>query len=507
MFAQPLIDYALAQNLCAPEDACFLENSILALFRADSPEELPVPGLPEYPTLPQLLQAYSAIAAERGVIPDDSVTQCDLFAARLMGIFTPLPSHVCLEFQFRGMQSPKQATDWFYHLCLANGYIQKERIAKNVHWQTETEYGALDLTINLSKPEKDPKDIAAAARAKAAAYPKCQLCRENEGYAGRPDHPARQNLRVVPVRLCGEQWFFQYSPYAYYNEHCIVLDERHVPMKIDRLCFAQLLDFVAQYPHYFVGSNADLPVVGGSILSHAHFQGGADRFPMAEAPIETPVQIEGFEDVTCGIVKWPMSVLRVISEDKERLTDLADAVLRAWRGYTDAARMLFAETDGVPHHTVTPIARLRDGKYELDLVLRDNSATAEHPLGLYHPHSELHHIKKENIGLIEVMGRAILPARLKAELESVRQWIIAGMPQTDDPAVTPHAAWVRQWRGLYPDDADWEQVLRDEVGRVFMQVLTQCGVFARTPDGQKGFAAFLASVRGEINAEYKEGLG
>ena len=495
MFAAPLIDYALAQNLCVPEDACYLENMVLALYGANAPEELPQPQLPELPTLGQLLTAYTDIAAERGVLPDDGITQRDLFAAKLMGLFTPLPSQVCLEFAVRGMQGMKSATDWFYHLCLANGYIQKERIAKNVCWKTETPYGTLDMTINLSKPEKDPKAIAAAAKTKSVSYPRCQLCRENEGYAGRADHPARQNLRVVPVRLSGEQWFFQYSPYAYYNEHCIVLDQNHVPMKINRECFAQLLDFVSQFPHYFIGSNADLPVVGGSILSHAHFQGGNDTFAMAEAEILEPVTFPDYEDIEAGIVRWAMSVIRIAGTDRERLTELADRILTAWRGYSDDARRIIAHTGDTPHHTITPIARFRDGKYELDLVLRDNHTTPEHPLGLYHPHEELHHIKKENIGLIEVMGRAILPARLKTELAAVRTWIAAGMPQTDDPAVTLHADWVRSFAENYPSDSDWDAVLKDETGKVFMQVLEQCAVYPLTDDGLAGFRQFLASVQ------------
>ena len=493
-FAAPLIEYALAQNLCAPEDASYLENAVLALFRADSPDEITFPELPEYPRLSELLLIYTALAEQRGLLDNDTAAARDRFAARLMGIFTPLPSHICLEFAIRQMQSAKSATDWFYHLCLANGYIRSDRMAKNISWQTDTPYGMLDLTINLSKPEKEPTTIASEAAKPAAEYPKCLICRENEGYAGRNGHPARQNLRLVPIRLTGEQWFFQYSPYAYFNEHCIILDERHIPMKIDRLCFSQLLDFTEQFPHYFVGSNADLPVVGGSILSHAHFQGGADRFAMAEAGIDQIIVLAGYEDLECGIVKWPLSVLRIISANKERIADLADAVLRCWQNYTDAERQIYAHTGSTPHHTITPIARFRNGKFELDLVLRDNYATDEHPLGLFHPHAEMHHIKKENIGLIEVLGRAILPARLKTEFEAVSEWIRNGMPQTEDPAVLIHADWVRSWRGSYPDDADWDSVLKEETGRTFAQILAQCGVFADTPDGRTGFLQFLHSI-------------
>lgn len=493
MFAKPLIDYAVRCGLLNPADAVCAENTVLMLYGADSPEDLPEVRLPEHTALSALLDAYTEVAIHRSML-EDTVTQRDLFAAKLMGIFTPLPSAVQQTFSASYKKDPKTATDWFYQLCIANGYIQQERIAKNICWQTHTEYGTLDITINLSKPEKDPKDIAAAGAAKSVAYPKCQLCRENEGYAGRLDHPARQNLRLYALTLTDQPWYFQYSPYAYYNEHCIALDERHTPMKIDRACFEQLLEFVSKFPHYFVGSNADLPVVGGSILSHAHFQGGSESFPMADAPIETPVQIKGFEDVQSGIVKWPMSVLRICSPERSRLVDLADKVLHAWRGYSDAARNLPAFTGDTPHHTITPIARFRSGQYELDLVLRDNHTTPEHPLGLYHPHAELHHIKKENIGLIEVMGRAILPARLKAELEAVRQWIADGMPETEDDVVRKHAEWVQGFVSNYPQNTDWEQILRDEVGKVFMQVLEQCGVYARTPDGQAGFLQFIASV-------------
>ena len=493
-FAAPLIDYALAQNLCAPEDAPYLENAVLTLFRADSPDEIIFPELPEYPRLSELLLIYTALAEQRGLLNGDSTAARDRFAAKLMGIFTPLPSHICLEFAIRQMQSAKSATDWFYHLCLANGYIRTDRMAENISWKTETQYGTLDLMINISKPEKEPTSAADAAETNQSCYPKCLLCRENEGYAGRSDYPARQNLRLVPVRLTGEQWYLQYSPYAYFNEHCIILDERHIPMKIDRLCFSQLLDFTEQFPHYFIGSNADLPVIGGSVQNHAHYQGGAERFAMAEAEIDQPVVLAGYEDITCGIVKWPMAVLRIVSDDKERLADLAEAVLHCWQHYSDPERQILAQSGDTPHHSITPIARFRNGQFELDLVLRDNHTTKEHPLGLYHPHSELHHIKKENIGLIEVLGRAILPARLKAEFAAVRTWITGGMPETDDPGVLKHAEWVRGWRSGYPDDADWDSVLKEETGKVFLKVLEQCAVFPDTADGRNGFLQFLHAI-------------
>ncbi len=495
MFAKLLIDYAVRCGLLDQADAFCAENAVLALYHADAPSDLPLPAAPEKASLSMLLDVYTDIAVARGML-EDTVTQRDLFAAKLMGIFTPLPSVIHAEFAARCLRDRKDATDWFYRLCIDNGYIQQERIAKNICWQTNTPYGALDLTINLSKPEKDPKDIIAAGKAKSVSYPNCQLCRENEGYAGRLDHPARQNLRLIPLTLTGKPWFFQYSPYAYYNEHCIVLDSRHTPMKIDRECFAQLLEFEKVMPHYFIGSNADLPVVGGSILSHAHFQGGRDRFPMADAPLVCEVHFDDFPDVDCGIVHWPMSVLRIRGTDPERLIELADCVLTAWRGYTDAERGIIAYTGDTPHHTITPIARRLGSDYELDLVLRDNHTTPEHPLGLYHPHSELHHIKKENIGLIEVMGRAILPARLKTELKAVREWLESDMPETDDPQITKHAEWVREWVDSYPNDADWEQVLRDEVGKVFMRVLEQCGVYPCSPEGIAGFLQFLETIGG-----------
>ncbi len=492
----PLLDYAIQHNLIAADDCTYIANLLLDLYHADAPDDLVSerPDLPEQPTLGTLLAAYITLAEHRGLIPSDSVIHQDLFAAKLMGYLTPMPAQIRQGFASRIHQSPKTATDWFYDLCRDNGYIQTDRIAKNRVWKSKSPYGTLDITINLSKPEKDPKAIAAAAAAPSVHYPQCQLCIENEGYAGRLNHPARQNLRIVPVTLQDEHWFFQYSPYAYYNEHCIVLNSEHVPMKIDRLCFAQLLEFVGKFPHYFVGSNADLPVVGGSILSHAHFQGGGYEFPMAKAECLESVTFQGFADLTCGIVHWPMSVLRVRGSDPERITELANRILTAWRSYSDPKRELYAHTGDTPHHTITPIARMRGSEYELDLVLRDNHTTPEHPLGLYHPHAELHHIKKENIGLIEVMGLAVLPARLKEELECVRQWIVAGTPDTEDERITKHAAWVHEWLPDYPADSDWAAILEQEVGNVFTKVLEHCGVYKLTEDGLAGFRQFLAAV-------------
>ncbi len=497
MAFQPLIDYALQQKLLAAEDAVYCENLLTALYGYDAPAALhaALSTQAENTTLAALLESYTELALQKGMIPEDTVTQRDLFATKLMGILTPPPSLVNRRFAELYRESPKAATDWFYGICCANGYIQQERIAKNVQWDTHTAYGDLHITINLSKPEKDPKAIAAAAAAKPVGYPTCQLCVENVGYAGRLDHPARQNLRIVPYTSAGEQWGLQYSPYAYYPQHCIALNSLHTPMQIDHKCFTQLLDFVKVFPHYFIGSNADLPIVGGSILSHAHFQGGIDCFPMTTAPIVQTVAIANFADMHCGIVDWPMSVLRISGEDPVRLAALANVILQAWRTYTDEDMQLFAETDGVPHHTITPIARRRGAAYELDLVLRDNHTTAEHPMGVYHPHAELHHIKKENIGLIEVMGLAVLPARLKTELEQLKHLLQSGGDLRADEATAKHADWVEQWLPDYPETTDYDAVLREEVGKVFLQVLTHCGVYPRTEQGLQGFLRFLASIQ------------
>ncbi len=496
MSVQPLIAYGLKKGLFPAEDAVYYENLITAMYGFDAPEALnaALSATEEEPSLGAILDVYTALALEKGIVPEDTVTQRDLFAAKLMGMLTPSPSYVNAVFDRLYAEDPQKATEWFYALCCANGYIQEERIAKDVKWDTSTAYGDLHITVNLSKPEKDPKAIAAAAKAKSVSYPACQLCVENVGYAGRLDHPARQNLRIVPFLSAGEQWGLQYSPYAYYPQHCIALHTEHTPMKIDRKCFAQLLDFVKAFPHYFIGSNADLPIVGGSILSHAHFQGGLDCFPMTQAPVICPVVIPGFEDVTCGIVDWPMSVLRICGEDRERLVALADAVLQAWRQYSDPAMEIFAETEGVPHHTITPIARRRGDRFELDLVLRDNHTTEEHPMGVYHPHAELHHIKKENIGLIEVMGLAVLPARLKTELEQLNTLLKTGGDLRACEATAKHADWVEQWLPQYQGAADYEAVLREEVGKVFLQVLTHCGVYPRTEEGLAGFLRFLDTV-------------
>ena len=394
---EKLIAYALEKQLIQPEEKNWAVNTLLEMLELDGC------ALPEIPSgeqidLPAVLDALLDDAYERGVLKENSIVYRDLFDTRLMGALTPRPAQVIEKFNTLYRQSPKEATDWYYRFSQDTNYIRRDRIARDVQWKTMTEYGELDITINLSKPEKDPKAIAAARNLPASNYPRCQLCAENEGYAGRVNHPARQNHRIVPITINGSPWFLQYSPYVYYNEHCICLNREHVPMKIDRACFGKLLDFVRQFPHYFVGSNADLPIVGGSILAHDHFQGGHYTFAMEKAPVETPVCFAGFDDVQAGIVKWPMSVIRLNGEDPQRLIDLADRILTSWRSYTDREAMILAETDGEPHNTITPIARRRGECYELDLVLRNNLTTEEHPLGLYHPHAELHHIKKENIG-------------------------------------------------------------------------------------------------------------
>ncbi len=490
-----LVSYALGKGLIQPSETVWAANVLLEALALDScalPEELPAVGEKD---LPAILDALLDDAAERGVLAENTVTYRDLLDTRLMGALTPRPAQVIDTFQTLFREDPKKATDWYYQFSQDTNYIRRDRIAKDVQWKAPTEYGELDITINLSKPEKDPKAIAAARNLPASAYPRCQLCAENEGYAGRVNHPARQNHRIVPITINGSPWFLQYSPYVYYNEHCICLNREHTPMKIDRACFGKLLDFVRQFPHYFVGSNADLPIVGGSILAHDHFQGGRYTFAMERAPVETPFTFPGYEDVTAGIVKWPMSVIRLTCADPERLVDLADKILLSWRGYTDEQAMVLAETDGEPHNTITPIARRRGEDYELDLVLRNNLTTPEHPLGLYHPHAELHHIKKENIGLIEVMGLAVLPARLKTELAAVAEKLAAGEDLRADPLTAAHASWAEGFRDKYPLTADNAlDIVYKETGLVFAKVLEHAGVYARTPAGKEAFLRFLRQV-------------
>ncbi len=488
-----LISYALRTGLIEESERVWAVNTVLDVLKLDGWTD---PGktwgeLELAPILEELLDDAHA----RGVLTEDSVVYRDLFDSELMGRLTPRPAQVIERFRSLYAQSPRAATDWYYRFSQDTNYIRRDRIARDVQWKTATEYGELDVTINLSKPEKDPKAIAAARSLPPSAYPRCQLCAENEGYAGRVDHPARQNHRVIPITINGSPWFLQYSPYVYYNEHCICFNREHTPMKIDRACFAKLLDFVGQFPHYFVGSNADLPIVGGSILAHDHFQGGRYAFPMEKAPVETPVELSGFSGLRAGIVKWPMSVLRLTGPDPERLAEAADRVLTAWRGYSDPDAFIFAETGGEPHNTITPIARRRGADYELDLVLRNNITTAEHPLGVFHPHAELHHIKKENIGLIEVMGLAVLPARLKEELAAVAEALALGGDLRADPRTEKHADWAEGFRGKYHITRENAlEIVKAETGLVFAKVLEHAGVYARNERGQAAFLRFLRAV-------------
>ncbi|MBQ9262998.1 MAG: UDP-glucose--hexose-1-phosphate uridylyltransferase [Clostridia bacterium] len=489
---EKLVAYALENGLIEESERVWAVNEVLAQLQCDS---LPEMEVEDQAALSDVLAVLCDDVYRRGVLKESSVVYRDLFDTALMGRLTPRPSQVIGRFSRLRRQSPREATDWYYRFSQDTNYIRRDRIKKDLKWKTSTAYGDLDITINLSKPEKDPKAIAAARNMPAANYPKCQLCRENEGYAGRVNHPARQNHRVIPITINDSPWFLQYSPYVYYNEHCICFNAQHTPMKIDRACFLKLLDFVRQFPHYFVGSNADLPIVGGSILAHDHFQGGHYTFPMEKASIETPFTFPGFEDVESGIVKWPMAVIRLRSGDSGRLVQLADKILSAWRGYTDEAAFIFAETDGTPHNTITPIARMRQGKYELDLVLRNNLTTEEHPLGVYHPHAELHHIKKENIGLIEVMGLAVLPARLKEELHAVADALVSGADLRRNPLTEKHADWAETFRGKYDITAENAfDIVQAETGLVFAKVLEHAGVYQRKEEGKEAFLRFLRSV-------------
>ena len=487
-----LLAYGLDKGLIGAEDEIWARNRILDELGLD---EFAPEGEAAGEDLEAVLGAILDDAASRGRI-DGSVTSRDLLDTRLMGVLTPRPSEGIERFRALYAESPEKATNWYYALSRDTDYIRVYRVARDRKWKAPTEYGELDVTINLSKPEKDPRAIAAARSAKPSGYPKCLLCREAEGYAGRADYPARENHRLIPLTLAGESWFLQYSPYVYYNEHCIALCAEHRPMKIDRAAFRRLLDFVGLFPHYFIGSNADLPIVGGSILSHDHFQGGRYEFAMARASVETALAFPGFGDVQAGIVKWPMSVIRLRSADPARLEELADRILAAWRGYSDGSVSVFAETDGEMHNTITPIARRRGEDFELDLVLRNNLTTEEHPLGLFHPHAELHHIKKENIGLIEVMGLAVLPARLQSELAELSRRLVSGEDLTASPLTDKHAPWAGELKKKYvftSDNAD--AILRKEVGEVFKTVLEHAGVFKRDEKGKAAFLRFAESVR------------
>ena len=489
-----LVQYGLKTGLIKETDVIYITNRLLELFELDEMEDGNEEVTMSVDELETVLSRMMDYAYEKGIMTENSIVYRDLFDTKIMSILVPRPSEVIT--MFRGLynhNSAQAATDYFYKLSQDTDYIRRYRIKKDQKWVSSTKYGDLDITINLSKPEKDPKAIAAAKNVKQSGYPKCLLCIENEGYAGRVNHPARQNHRIIPVTINGSKWGFQYSPYVYYNEHCIVFNSEHIPMKIEHDTFCKLFDFVKQFPHYFVGSNADLPIVGGSILSHDHFQGGHYEFAMAKAPVERTFMIEGFEDVDTGIVNWPMSVIRIACEDAQRLIELADVILDAWRGYSDEAAFIFAETDGEPHNTITPIARKRGDKFELDMVLRNNITTEEHPLGVYHPHAKLHHIKKENIGLIEVMGLAVLPARLKKEMELLAEAILTGKEIRQDEALEKHADWVEEFLPKYQNitkDTVMD-ILHKEIGDVFMEVLEDAGVYKRTPEGQAAFDRFI----------------
>ena len=487
-----LVQYGIDTGLTPACERIYTTNLLLDQFHEDDYEEPDaIPSL----SLEEILEGLLDEACRRELIPD-SITYRDLFDTRLMNCLMPRPSQIQETFHEKYAVSPKEATDYFYKLSQDSNYIRRYRVCKDQKWKVPSIYGDIDITINLSKPEKDPKAIAAAGKAKASAYPKCQLCMENEGYAGRVNHPARENHRIIPLTINDSQWGFQYSPYVYYNEHCIVFNGQHTPMKIDRAAFRKLFDFVKQFPHYFLGSNADLPIVGGSILSHDHFQGGNYTFAMAKAPIELPVTIPGYDDVEAGIVKWPLSVLRIRHKDENRLIDLATHVLDCWRSYTDEDAFIFACTDGEPHNTITPIARKVGDTYELDLTLRNNITTEEHPLGVYHPHAKLHHIKKENIGLIEVMGLAVLPSRLKQEMALLKDAILTGSDLEKDEMLQKHAEWVAEFLPSYPEinGENIDEILRQEIGKVFVQVLEDAGVYKCTPEGREAFLKFVKTL-------------
>ena len=487
-----LVCYGLEHKLFEKRDEIYITNLLLDALKLDSIEcDEVYDNVDLESTLGELLD----YAAEKGII-DEGITARDLFDTKLMGLMLPRPSFVTDKFYELYRESPQKATEYFFNLSRDSDYIRRYRIKKDVKWTTDTEYGTLDITINLSKPEKDPKAIAAAKNAPQAGYPKCMLCKECEGYAGRINYPARQNHRIIPVTINNSNWFFQYSPYVYYNEHCIVFNGEHTPMAINKATFIKLFDFVKAFPHYFVGSNADLPIVGGSILSHDHFQGGNYTFAMAKAPVETELKFQGFEDIKAGIVKWPMSVIRLNGKDTDRIIELADKILAAWRGYTNEDAFIFAETNGEKHNTITPIARKNGENFELDLVLRNNITTPEHPMGVYHPHAELHHIKKENIGLIEVMGLAVLPARLKDEMALLGEAMLKNVDLKEDDILSKHAAWADEIKAKYSDinENNIDSILKTEIGIVFSKVLEHAGVFKRNDNGLKAFIRFAESV-------------
>ncbi len=495
-YIEKIVQYAINKGLVEEGDRVWAINSVLAVLACDEYEA--TGNTYGEIDLEDVLAHLIDFAADKGLLDGESIVERDLFDTKIMGVLTPRPSAVKAKFDALYEVSPKEATDFYYAFSRDTDYIRTYRVKKDMRWVTATKYGDIDITINLSKPEKDPKAIAAARNMSASAYPKCALCHENEGYAGRLNAAARQNHRIIPVSLDGEKWFLQYSPYVYYNEHCILLNGEHTPMKINRSTFKKLLEFVSIFPHYFIGSNADLPIVGGSILTHDHFQGGSYTFPMERAPIEREIRFAGFDRVSAGIVNWPLSAIRLRSSDKEALVELADKILGKWRTYTDEAAFVFANTDGEDHNTITPIARRRDGDYELDLVLRNNITTEEHPLGLYHPHEHLHHIKKENIGLIEVMGLAVLPSRLKAEIASLCEFIVSGKDYRNDAELSKHADFADGIIARHPEltKDNVEAILKDEIGLVFSEVLECAGVYKCTEEGRDAFMRFVDSVNG-----------
>ncbi|MBR3960718.1 MAG: UDP-glucose--hexose-1-phosphate uridylyltransferase [Clostridia bacterium] len=488
-----LVNYGLNKGFFEENDKIYITNRLLETLGINDYTE----PAEEYADidLEKVLADILSYAVESGKI-GDTVTERDLFDTKIMGVLMPRPSEVIKTFYEKYEKDPKEATDYYYNLSCDSDYIRRYRIARDVKWGTDTEYGMLDITINLSKPEKDPKAIAASKAAPQSGYPKCLLCRENEGYAGHINHPARQNHRIIPLTINEQPWCMQFSPYVYYNEHCIVFNSVHTPMQINRDTFKKLLDFVALFPHYFVGSNADLPIVGGSILSHDHFQGGHYTFAMEKAPVETELNFEGFNDIKAGIVKWPMSVIRLTADSKDRLIELADKILVKWRGYTDESAFIYAETNGEPHNTITPIARRRGEQFELDLVLRNNITTPEHPLGVYHPHNELHNIKKENIGLIEVMGLAVLPARLKSEMASLAKALVEGGDIKNDEILAKHYEWAEKIKAKYNDinKENVDGILQTEIGIVFATVLEHAGVYKRDEAGKQAFVRFADFV-------------
>ncbi len=488
-----LVEYGVQADLVPECERIYTTNLLLDVFREDSYEDVEIDA--DNIELEEVLKNLLDEAVERGII-EDSIVYRDLFDTKIMNCLMPRPAQVQKEFWDRYEKSPEDATEYFYKLSQDSDYIRRYRVKKDMKWKVDSEYGEIDITVNLSKPEKDPKAIAAAKNAKASSYPKCLLCMENEGYAGRVNHPARENHRIIPITINDSKWGFQYSPYVYYNEHCIVFNGQHTPMKIEKAAFTKLFDFVKLFPHYFLGSNADLPIVGGSILSHDHFQGGHYTFAMAKAPIEREVTIPGYEDVEAGIVKWPLSVLRIRHKDEKRLIELADHVLSHWRGYTDEAAFIYAETDGEPHNTITPIARKVGDVYELDLTLRNNITTEEHPLGVYHPHAQYHHIKKENIGLIEVMGLAVLPSRLKEEIELLAEYITEGKDVGSNEKIEKHAQWVASFLPKYENitKENVVDILKEEIGKVFVGVLEDAGVYKCTEEGREAFMRFIRTL-------------